>query len=435
MDRALPSNIQAEVNILSTVLVNPKKIVEVVNNLEIKDFYSTAHQELFKAILQLFAENKPIEIISIVETLGKDNLNKIGGVSYISQLMESGIRSTNINYNSKILKGLSRRRELIKLTRDINLKAYDLDEDLEELINEIQNKSIYEENKSVILNDEQLLSKTISEIEARYRDGGEIPGMKTGFSDFDRATNGLKKGEFTVIAGRPSMGKTLIALHLADGLADNGYKVGLFEMEMTEEALGMRRLSYTALVESYKLQRGNLEDKEWNKVSNAYAKLAARNNLYTDCSADNSILDIKAKAKLLKQQKGVDVIIIDHLTLLKISNRERRDLAIGEITRQCKLMAKELNINVIILSQLNRANEQRADKRPMLSDLRESGTIEQDADLVLFAHREDYYNKETEDKGIMEWIIAKQRNGKTGTLKFHYYDIYQKISNLDYIKR
>lgn len=430
MNMALPSNTQAEINIISTVLVNPKKVVEVVNNLETKDFYFTPHQELFKAIMQLFAENKPIELVSVVKALGKDKLNKIGGVSYITELMEEGIKSTNINYNAKILKDLSKRRELIKLTKDINSKAYNIDEDLEELINKMQNELTYSANKSAILNDEQLLSKTITEIEARYRDGGEIPGMKTGFLDFDKATNGLKKGEFTVIAGRPSMGKTLIALHLADGLADNGYKVGLFEMEMTEEALGMRRLSYTALVESYKLQRGSLDDKEWNRVSKAYEKLATRNNLYTDCSPDNSILDIKAKVKLLKEQKGLDVIIIDHLTLLNISNKERRDIAIGGITRQCKLMAKELDISVIILSQLNRANEQRADKRPMLSDLRESGTIEQDADLVLFAHREDYYNKDSEDKGIMEWIIAKQRNGKTGTLRFNYFDVYQKISSL-----
>ena len=231
------------------------------------------------------------------------------------------------------------------------------------------------------------------------------------------------------------MGKTLIALHLADGLSDNGYKVGLFEMEMTEEALGMRRIGYSSFIDAYKIQKGKLSDKEWEKISYAYSKLSSRNNIFTDCSPDNSILDIKAKAKLLKQQYGLDVIIIDHLTLLRISNKERRDVAVGDITRQCKLMAKELDINVIVLSQLNRANEMRADKRPMLSDLRESGSIEQDADLVIFAHREEYYNKETEDKNIMEWIIAKQRNGKTGILKFHYNDAYQMISELDYIRK
>ena len=269
-------------------------------------------------------------------------------------------------------------------------------------------------------------------IEKHYQNGGEIPGMKTGFTDFDRATNGLKKGEFFVIGGRPSMGKTLIALNMADGLAKNGYKVSIIELEMTAEALGIRRLAYNSNIASNKLQTGNLTDKEFIKIEETFNYLAKQGNVFTDCSDYQNILTIKAKAKAIKETKGLDVLIIDHLGLMDIKERENRTYAIGEITRQLKLLAKELDINVILLCQLSRAVEMRADKRPMLSDLRESGNIEQDADLVVFAYRDEYYNPQTEDKNIMEWSIAKQRNGKTGTLKFAYLSDLQKIGNLDY---
>ena len=426
--QSLPSSIEAEINILSSILIDPKKIINTIGKIKEDDFYNTANQKIYSAMVRLFSENNPIEPLSIINTIGKDSINDIGGPSYITSLMEAGLNSSNINYNMEILKDKSKRRKLIKALTLTTRAAYDDKNDLDKLINEIQSKIVLPDTNSKIMSSEQLLSKTIMEIEKRYKNGGEIPGMKTGFSSFDRATNGFKKGEFTVIAGRPSTGKTLVALHFADGLAQHGYKVCLFEMEMTEEALGMRRLSYTSLVDSYKIQKGDLNSEEWDKVSMAYSKLAARSNLFIDCSADNNILDIKAKAKLLKQSNGLDAIIIDHLTLLKMSkDTSRRDLEIGDITRQCKLMAKELDINVIILSQLSRAPEQRSDHRPILSDLRESGAIEQDADMVIFIYRDDYYNKDSEDKGTMEWIIAKQRNGRTGTLKFFYLDKFQSI--------
>ena len=433
--KQLPSSLDAEINILSSIFYNPKKILKVINELSSEDFYFSKNKIIYDALIKLFSEDKPIELIRVIEAIGKERLVEVGGVTYITSVIEAGFSGINIEYNIKLLKDKSKRRKLIKLISNVSEKAYDSKEDLSNLVRSLQNFIIDTNTNSKILNDAELLSKTLNEIEARYNAGGNIPGMVTGFNSFDAATNGLKRGEVTIIAGRPSMGKTLIALHLADGLSNNGYKVGLFEMEMTEEALGMRRIGYSSFIDAYKIQKGKLSDKEWEKISYAYSKLSSRNNIFTDCSPDNSILDIKAKAKLLKQQYGLDVIIIDHLTLLRISNKERRDVAVGEITRQCKLMAKELDINVIVLSQLNRANEMRADKRPMLSDLRESGSIEQDADLVIFAHREEYYNRETEDKNIMEWIIAKQRNGKTGILKFHYNDAYQMISELDYIRK
>lgn len=433
--KQLPSSREAEINILSSILVKPEKLLEIINRINIDDFYYDAHKKIYEAMLTLFTDNKPIEILSLVQAIGKDNIMQVGGISYLTSLLEAGLINTDIIYSTKVLKDKSQRRKLIKLATSVKEKAFNDEFDIYSLMLDVQGEFLNTSCKSKILTDEQLLRKTIEEIESRFKQGGDIPGMKTGFNNFDRATNGLKKGELTIIAGRPSMGKTLIALHMADGLVVNGCKVGLFEMEMTEESLGMRRLTYTALVEGSKIQSGRLTDKEWDRVSMAYSKLASKNGLYTDCSAYASILDIKAKAKLLKQQYGLDVIIIDHLGLLNIDSKERVDVAIGAITRQCKLMAKELDINVILLSQLSRANEKRIDKRPMLSDLRDSGSIEQDADLVVFAYRDEYYNKDSEDKNILELIISKQRNGKTGTLKFNYYDVYQKISEIDYRRR
>jgi replicative DNA helicase len=229
--------------------------------------------------------------------------------------------------------------------------------------------------------------------------------------------------------------KTLMALNMADGLAKENKKVAIVEMEMTEEQLGVRRLSYMSDIESQKLQTGKLSSGEFEKIAITFSELAQRNNIFTDCSSYQNILTIKAKAKSIKQAYGLDVLIIDHLTLMDIPTTGNRSVDIGEITRQLKLLAKEIDINVILLCQLSRSVELRGDKRPMMSDLRESGNIEQDADLIVFAYRDEYYNKETEDKNIMEWIIAKQRNGKTGTLKFFYSDKMQKIKNLDFVGR
>ena len=270
----------------------------------------------------------------------------------------------------------------------------------------------------------------MDEIEKRYKNGGQISGMETGFINFDRATNGFKKGELVVIGGRPSMGKTLMALNIGDNLAEKGYSVGLIELEMTPEALGFRRIAYNSGTEAQKLQTGKLNDEEFCKIAMTCNRLAKNNKIFTDCSSYQNILTIKAKAKAIKQAHGLDCLIIDHLTLMDIPSKNNRSQEIGDVTRSLKLLAKELDINVILICQLSRAVESRSNKRPVMSDLRESGNIEQDADLIVFAYRDEYYYPDTDDKDIMEWIISKQRNGKTGTLKFKYFDKLQKIENL-----
>lgn len=432
INKQLPCSIEAEQELLGEILSNKNKIIEAVEKLKPNDFYLDKHKAIYSAMCGLFAEGKEIGLVTLAESLGKGNLKNIGGISYLSNLIETRV-PISVDAYVNLIKDKSKRRHTIKALTESIEELYKDTKSTNEIIGHVQNEiTDFSNDKNKILSDAELFSKTMDVIEKHYQNGGEIPGMKTGFTDFDRATNGLKKGEFFVIGGRPSMGKTLIALNMADGLAKNGYKVSIIELEMTAEALGIRRLAYNSNIASNKLQTGNLTDKEFIKIGETFNYLAKQGNVFTDCSDYQNILTIKAKAKAIKETKGLDVLIIDHLGLMDIKERENRTYAIGEITRQLKLLAKELDINVILLCQLSRAVEMRADKRPMLSDLRESGNIEQDADLVVFAYRDEYYNPQTEDKNIMEWSIAKQRNGKTGTLKFAYLSDLQKIGNLDY---
>ncbi|MDV3426700.1 MAG: replicative DNA helicase [Bacillota bacterium] len=433
--QSLPNDIRAEIDLLGGIIYNPKIITTVVEHLKADDFYKTSHQLIFNAMCQLFAEGKDINVTLLVSTIGKDNLQNVGGVSYLTTLMTSGLPLNPKTYIN-ILKDKAYRRKAIKAMIQGIEKMSNEKENANATAGELINiLTVGADTKTSILSEEDLFKKTLEEIEKHYQNGGEITGMQTGLLDFDRATNGLKRGELFVYAGRPSMGKTLAALHIADGLAKNGYKVLEFELEMTEESLGIRRLAYTGGIESIKLQTGKLTDEEFLRIAQSSNELIMQDNIFTDCSSYQSILTIKAKAKATKQTKGLDCIIIDHLTLMDIADHGNRSNDIGEITRQLKMLAKELDINVILLSQLSRAVEMRADKRPMMSDLRESGNIEQDADLIVFAYRDEYYNPETEDKNIMEWIISKQRNGAVGTIKLFYIDKLQKIGNLDYVKR
>lgn len=429
--RAMPFNKEAEQYVLSVLLNTPHKLAEVMYKITQNDFYLTVNKKIYNLIIILFTQNKPIEISSIVIEIGQENLNEFGGISYISDLYAANSSSRNIEYYINIILDTSKKRKLIKKLLEVTEKAYDLDSDYNTLICNIQGNLINTESKDDILTNQKLLGNTLDEIEKRYKNGGKISGIKTGINTLDVAINGIKEGELTVIAARPSMGKTLVALQIAEGLSDNGYKVALFEMEMTAESLGIRRLSSAALLDNNKIQKGKLSDEEWEKLAETSNKLMKKNNIYTDCSVENSIKDIYAKAKIIKERDGLNVIIIDHLSLLKTKRGERRDLEIAEITRTCKVIAKELNINVILLCQLNRANESRNEKRPFLSDIGESGRIEQDADLVVFVHREYYYSHNESQKDDIELIIAKNRNGKTGLLRLKYIAKYQRIFDID----
>lgn len=428
--KQLPHNLICEQELLSGILNNSSILPEIINEVEVQDFYIYAHRIIYTSICTLFAEGKEMNLSQLIEAIGKDNLDSIGGVTYLTELI---INVVNIRAKEhiSILKDKSFRRKVINMFSKVIDDMYN---DRTKALNIVQKSVdfVINENQSSssICKDEELLEKTIDEIEERVKSGGEIPGMKTGLRAFDRNIGGLQKGELNIIAGRPSIGKTLFALNLADGLGENSYKTLLCELEMTEKAIGMRRLSYNSHVEVEKMKFGKLSEDEIKKIFDATHLLSKRNNMFTDCTPEQSLFTIRAKAKSIKHLHGLDVIIIDHLNLMNICKRETRDLAIGEVTRGLKSLAKELDVCIILICQLSRAVEQRNDKRPMLSDLRESGNIEQDADMVMFLYRDEYYNKYTKEPGIMECIIGKHRNGRIGTIKFDYNDKFQCVSDL-----
>lgn len=427
----MPNSIRCEQEIIGGIMYDPNILTEVISQTNESDFYLSSHKKIYGALCKLFGEGKEISLTMLIEEIGEGELKNIGGITYLTELITGGMR-IDVGQYIKILKDKSYRRNAINQFYCAVESLYDnktnYTEVIEQVINNLTDSAVY--NKSV-LQDSDLIRKSLEEIEQRVVLGGDIPGMKTGLRDFDRSVGGFYRGELNIISGRPSMGKTLFALNLSDGLGGNGYNTLLCELEMTEKSLGMRRLSYKSDVEAEKMKFGKLSEEELARIVEGASLLSQRNKVFTDCTPDASLLSIKAKAKSIKNTHGLDIVIIDHLNLMNISHKETRDIAIGEVTRGLKCMAKELDVCVILICQLSRAVEQRNNKRPMLSDLRESGNIEQDADMVMFLYRDEYYNKHTFEKGILECIIGKHRNGRIGTIKFNYDEKYQKISDLN----
>ncbi|QDY27298.1 replicative DNA helicase [Clostridium botulinum] len=424
----LPHNLEAEINILGSILIENDIINDISEILISEDFYSKPNKILYSKMLDMHYKNIAIDTVTLSNTLGTENLKAIGGISYITEIASSVITISNFKSYADIVKDKAKRRKVIQVCHEALEEAKEKDiksiaVKLEDALLEINSNK-----KEEIFTDEELMNDTLAVIQKNYENGGEIPGMKTGLKSLDKATNGLKRGELIVIAGRPSMGKTCLALNIGSNM---GKKVGLFELEMGKEDLGMRRLAAKTLINGYKLQQGKMNDKEWARLSTRANEMAYKNNVFTDTSSCLTMLEIKSKCKKIKIKYGLDVVIIDHIGLIEPSNKnESKNNQISEITRQAKIIAKDLDVAVICLSQLSRAPETRTDKRPILSDLRDSGSIEQDADLIMFVYRDEYYDNETEDKGIMEVIIGKQRNGKTGTLRYAYKPEYQLIAEM-----
>lgn len=424
-----PHNIEAEMNVIGSIL-RDNNILADIDFLKEDDFYNTAHKMLFKTILDMNNKNTPIDTTTLANELGRDKTKAIGGVTYILKLADSVPSVVNIKSYALIVKDMSDRRKIQDICYDVINKIDTVDP--QQLISNMENifLSVGFNGKSKVLTDTELMNKTINKIQDNYNNGGQVPGIKTGYKKLDYTISGLNRGDLVVIAGRPSMGKTMLALNLVDEIGKNN-KVALFELEMSEEKLGVRRLARNTFINSKLLSLGKIKDKDWESITRKAGEMATRNNVFTDTSTDLTINSIKSKCKKLKIKHGLDVVIIDHLQLIEAVNpKEPRIQQVTEMTRQAKKMAKELDVCVILLSQLSRASEQRTDHRPQLSDLRESGSIEQDADIVLFVYRDEYYNKATKDKGIMECIIAKQRDGALGTIKFAVQPQYQLITDI-----
>ncbi|WP_315117080.1 replicative DNA helicase [uncultured Clostridium sp.] len=436
--KSMPHNIDAEQNVLGAMIIDKIAIVQALEVLKTDDFYKEAHQVIFNAILDLYQRDTAVDLITLTENLqSKEKLEAAGGITYITSVCSSVLSTANLQSYIKIVKDKSTLRRLIRASTDIIEDSYNKQNDVEGIV-DIAEKRIFNISNNRNTNDFEAMSTVLErgflEIEKIYNNKGGVTGVAAGFPELDSKTSGFQKGDMILIAARPSMGKTTFALNLAQYAALRDSKsVAVFSLEMSKEQLAYKLLCAEANVDMLKLRTGNLEDRDWENIAKASGPLSAA-KIFIDDTAGISVMEMRSKCRRLKIEQGIDLIVIDYLQLMSGSRgSESRQQEVSEISRSIKALAKEMECPVIALSQLSRAPEQRADHRPMLSDLRESGSIEQDADLVMFLYRDEYYNKETEDKNVAECIIAKQRNGPTGTVKLAWLGQYSKFGRLDII--
>jgi len=394
-------------------------------------------RKIFNAIRDLYQKDVPVDMITLIDYLrSTENLEDAGGITYITEISNSIPSTANLLSYIQIVEDKSILRKLIRSSTEIIETSYNKQDNVESVI-DLAEKKIFnlaeKKNTSDFEPMNAVLERGFLEIERLFNNKGETTGVPSGFKDLDDKTSGFQRGDMVLIAARPSMGKTTFVLNLAQHAAlRSGKKVAIFSLEMSKEQLAYKLLCAEANVDMLKLRTGNLDDKDWENIARASGPLASA-GIYIDDTAGISIMEMRSKCRRLKMEHGIDMIIIDYLQLMSGSNPENRQQEVSEISRSIKAIAKEMQCPVLALSQLSRAPEQRADHRPMLSDLRESGSIEQDADLVMFLYRDEYYNKETEDKNMAECIIAKQRNGPVGTVKLAWLGQYSKFGNLDVV--
>ena len=433
--RSLPQSIEAEQSVLGSMITDRNAVVEAIEKLEENDFYRDGHKVIFKTISEMFKDDMPVDLVTLLERLkSTEKLEKAGGVTYVSELSSSLLTTINLSAYIKIVKEKSILRKLIKASTSIIEDSYNKQGEVEEVLEGAEKKIFDIAEKRTTSDFEPLnvvLERGFLEIERLFNNKGEITGVGSGFVDLDAKTSGFQKGDMVLIAARPSMGKTTFALNIAEHAAlREGKSVVVFSLEMSKEQLAYKLLCSEANVDMLKLRTGALDDKDWENIARATGPLS-KAKIYIDDTAGVTVMEMRSKCRRLKLEYGIDLIVIDYLQLMSGSSNESRQQEVSEISRSIKALAKEMECPVIALSQLSRAPEQRADHRPMLSDLRESGSIEQDADLVMFLYRDEYYNKETEDTNIAECIIAKQRNGPVGTVKLAWLGQYSKFGNLE----
>jgi replicative DNA helicase len=430
MDTTKIFNLNAETQLLGAILNNQNVVYEFIDLLEPTDFYEQKHVKIYTTIKYLFTKDKPISITTLAEAAGK-KLPEVGGITYLAQLADSVASTQNTKAYAEIIKDKANMRKLQKILKANLNEAENGEANASEINEKIQDDLLQIKDNSTV--DDGTLEKPIinfmNKLQERYEKGGDIQGIKTQFVMLDQTLNGLHSNELMILAARPSMGKSAFASNLCTNVALRSQKkVCLFSLEMSKEQLLDRMMSNLAKVEMEHIKTGKLDDKEWEKIA-VSSQLVNNGNLKI-YDGIHSLNGIKAECKRQKLKEGLDVVAIDYLQLITTSGKfQSREQEVSYVSRQLKLMSKDLKCTVIALAQLSRAPEQRADHRPMLSDLRESGGIEQDADVVIFLYRDEYYNPETENKGIIETIIAKQRNGELGTIKMGWWPQYQLVAD------
>ena len=432
-----PHDLEAEQAIIGSMLTDKDAVISAIEVLKEDDFYREDNRLIYSAILNLYNRAEPIDIITVkaeLEAMGK--FEQVGGLEYLAELPEKVPTTANSSKYIKIVEEKSTLRNLIKTANEIIELGYDPTEDVEDIMEGAEKKIfniMQNKNQKGYSAMKDILVDSFTQLEELYNRKQHITGVPTGFADLDYKTAGFHSSDLILIAARPAMGKSAFALNIATNAAVRAkVPVAIFSLEMSKEQMVNRILCSEAMVDSNKVRTGKLEDDDWTKLAEAIGPLSEA-EIYIDDTPGISVMEIRAKWRKLKLEKNIGMVVIDYLQLVQGSNKKNgsREQEISEISRSLKILAKEIGVPVIALSQLSRAVEQRPDHRPMLSDLRESGAIEQDADIVMFLYRDDYYNQDTDKKGIAEVILAKHRGGSTGTVELLWLGSYTKFVNLE----
>lgn len=434
--RIPPQNVEAEQAVLGAMLLSHDAVIVAMEKLQSQDFYRDVHRIIFEAMEHLHRENKEIDVITLPDELKRmKKLDDVGGLEYVLNLPNLVGSAANIEYYANIVAEKALARNLISTCTELTTEAYDGQKETEALLDDAERRILQlsdTKNRGDFASVGAVVEVTLDKITKLYENKAGLTGLPTGFRDLDRMTSGLQPSDLILVAARPSMGKTAFTLNIAQNVGVRQHKtVAFFSLEMSQEQLVQRLLCQIAHIDSQKLRTGQLNsDEEWTRLTDACDKLY-ESPIYIDDTPGISVAEMRSKARRLKSGHGLDLIIVDYLQLMQGRNAKSRQQEISEISRSLKALARELKVPLIALSQLSRSVESRQDKRPMLSDLRESGALEQDADIVSFLYREDYYDKETENQHITEVILAKHRNGPVGSVKLYFKNEFTLFLNLD----
>jgi replicative DNA helicase len=430
-----PQSLDAEESVLGGVLIDVHALDRVVEVMSVDDFYRETHRKIFRAMLSLSEKGEPIDLITLTDVLrARGELQEIGGATYLAELADKVPSAANITHYARIVREKGVLRGLIAVSNEIASRCYNGEDDVERFLDEAERLIFDVSEKRVrpsFFKVGDMIMDTIKTVEKLFERKELVTGVPTGFLDLDRMTAGLQPSDFVIVAARPSMGKTAFVLNIAEYVALHANKgVGIFSLEMSKEQLVLRMLCSQARVDNAKVRTGYLGERDFPRLAMAAGRLAEAPIFIDDTPAQN-VLEVRAKARRLKREANIDLVIIDYLQLMRgLTAQENRTQELSEISRSLKSLAKELNVPVVALSQLNRQVEQRSEKKPVMSDIRESGAVEQDADLIMFIYRDEVYKPDSQDEGVAEIIIGKQRNGPTGTVRLSFRKEYTRFDNL-----
>ncbi len=431
--RVPPHSVEAEESVLGSILLSVDAANEVMDKLDPEDFYVPAHQAIFRAIQSLYNSNQAIDAITVSEELRRTNeLERVGGVAFVTRLIDVVPSAANVEYYTGLVEEYSQRRHLIRAGSTVHDLAFRLDDEISTVLDRAEQTVLSVAGRRVgdtMASLGSLFSPILEELEALEAAGSDVTGLSTGFRDLDRKLTGLHPANLIIIAARPAMGKSALTANVAVNVALTGRPVAFFSLEMSKEEVAQRMLCAMARIDSMKLRTGKIGESAWPRLTDAAGRLYSA-PVFVDDSPVVTVTDIRAKCRRLKRQHGLALVVVDYMQLMQGSLRENRQQEIADISRSLKNLARELEVPIIAVSQLNRNLEQREDKRPRLGDLRESGSLEQDADIVIFIYRDEYYNEATEQKGIAEVIVAKHRAGSTGKVDMTFMPEFTRFSDL-----